>query len=195
MPFKKKEIKKVLSQEEYERRIKELQDELEELKKIKIEDNKPKKGEIWKPDFEKVYYYLDFTNEVCPTVNNETAIDANIFECGNFYKTKEEAEYQANVQKYTALFRKYVEEHSEPLSWNNVNARKYFLKWSFYDETFIFDYYCGAKAQGTIFASSTEILEDAIEFVGKENVIKYVLGVDESRLKRFWAQYWGGLYG
>lgn len=178
MPFKKKEIKKVLSQEEYERRIAELQNELEELKKVKVEDNKPKKGEIWKPDFGKIYYYLDFINEVCPTANNEIVIDADVFRCGNFYKTKEEAEYQSNVQKHTNLFRKYVEEHSEPLDWEDTKQDKWFLKWSFYSHIIDYDICNKLKYQGVIYASSKEILDDAIEFVGKENVIKYVLGVD-----------------
>ena len=47
---------------------------------------------------------------------------------GNFYKTKQEAEYQANVQRYTNLFRKYVEEHNKPLDWADTNQDKYYLK-------------------------------------------------------------------
>lgn len=178
MPFKKKEIKKVLSQEEYERRIKELQDELEELKKVKVEDNKPKKGEIWKPDLktQEYYYYIgDFGTAKtyranCP--NDDIRISD-----GNFYKTEEEAKHQANVQKYTNLFRKYVEEHSEPLDWNS-GTYKYYVYYSFWSNQIKIDYYYSSKTQGVIYASSSEVLEDAIEFVGKENVIKYVLGVD-----------------
>ena len=178
MPFKKKEVKKILSQEEYERKIAELQEELEELKKVKVEEEKkPEEGEIWKPDFGKNYYYLDFTNDICPTANNETATDADIFRCGNFYKTKEEAEYQANVQKYTNLFRKYVEEHSEPLDWNR-GTYKYYVYYSFLGNQIKIDYNYSSKIQSVIYANSEKVLKDAIEFVGKENVIKYVLGVD-----------------
>ena len=178
MPFKKKEIKKVLSQEEYERRIAELQKELEELKKVKVEDNKPKKDEIWKPKDRDMYYYLCSDYRVALTINyGGSTVDSGFMECANFYKTKEEAEYQANVQKYTNLFRKYVEEHSEPLDWNS-GTYKFYVFYSFWSNQIKIDYNYSSKIQGVIYASSEKVLEDAIEFVGKENVIKYVLGVD-----------------
>ena len=180
MPFKKKEIKKVLSQEEYERRIAELQKELEELKKVKVEDNTPKKGEIWKPEAltNEYYYYINELSETkrtfsCYDFPNDQMRMSN----GNFYKTKEEAEHQANVQKYTNLFRKYVEEHSKPLDWNS-GTYKYYVYYSFWNNQIKIDYNYSSKIQSVIYASSEKVLEDAIEFVGKENVIKYVLGVD-----------------
>ena len=174
-PEKKKEPK-VLSQEEYERRIAELQQELEELKKVKVEEEKkPEKGKIWTPELDEDFFYFDengalYGEEYCDVVTDNLKLDI-----GNFYKTSEEAKHQLEVQKYTNLFRKYVEEHSEPLDWSDTSQRKYCLV---YTDNFIFDWNLSAKHQGAIYASSKEILDDAIEFVGKNNVIKYVLGVD-----------------
>lgn len=173
-PEKKKEPK-VLSQEEYERRIKELQDELEELKKVKIEEEKkPERGKIWKPELNEIFYYIEECGEVEKDENTGCNIDDAKFERGNYYKTEEEARHQANIQKYTNLFRKYIEEHSKPLDWSDTSQRKYCLV---YTDNFIFDWNLSAKHQGAIYASSEQILKDAIGFVGSDNVIKYVLGV------------------
>ena len=174
----KKKITKTLSQEEYERKIKELQDELEELKKVKIEEEKkPERGKIWKPEKHEDFFYLDEIGALYDDTYFGYPSDDLKLSIGNFYKTSEEAKHQLEVQKYTNLFRKYVEEHSEPLDWNNTEE-KYFLIWNFYSKDFAFNAYCRTKIQGTVYSSSKQVLEDAIEFVGKDNVIKYVLGVD-----------------
>ena len=124
-PERKKEVKKVLSQEEYERRIAELQQELEELKKVKVEEEKkPEKGKIWTPELDEDFFYFDengalYGEEYCDVVTDNLKLDI-----GNFYKTSEEAKHQLEVQKYTNLFRKYVEEHSEPLDWSCIGQNK-----------------------------------------------------------------------
>lgn len=174
-PEKKKEPK-VLSQEEYERKIAELQQELEELKKVKVEDKKT----IWEPEVGDDYFYI---NEIGLSIKDwhirNDELDFNRFMFGNFYKTNNEAVYQAKVQKYTSLFRKYIKEHSEPLDWADIGTSKWLIKWSFYDNDIIFDCSSKVKSQGVVYASSKEILDDAIKFVGKNNVIKYVLEVEE----------------
>ena len=174
---KPKEPKNTISQEEYERRLKELQDEIEELKKIKVEESK-EKG-IWIPKEGEEYYYLDASGHI----EKDRYVGCNFLWTdfkiiyGNYYKTEEDAFEQYCVQKYTNLFRKYVEEHSKPLDWTDIGTDKWFIKWSFYNGgDIVFDCYSKVKAQGTVYASSKEILEDAIEFIGRDNVIKYVLG-------------------
>lgn len=177
-PDRKKEVKKVLSQEEYERRIAELQKELEELKKVKVEE--PKKKGVWIPKVGETYYYLDEHGSIEKTQYmgcNCLWTDFKII-YGNYYKTSEEAFEQYCVQKYTNLFRKYVEEHSEPLDWKK-HISKYYLTYSHLVNAIVFDYTYNDKCQGVVYASCEEVLEDAIEFVGKDNIIKYVLGVKE----------------
>ena len=178
---KKQEVKNTMSREEYEKTLKSLQDQIEELKKVEVVDDKQKKGEIWQPKHYEPYFFICGDNTVNHTINyKNSAIDDCFMESANFYKTRKEAERQANVQKYTNLFRKYVEEHSKPLDWTDIGTDKWFIKWSFYGTcgSIVFDCYSKVKAQGVIYASSKDILEDAIEFVGKYNVIKYVLGIN-----------------
>lgn len=157
--------------------LKELKKQIEEInKKIKeLEKQENKKGYIWKPNLNEEYYFIKTDGDILSDINNQAIIDNFRIDRGNYYKTKEEAEYQAKVQKYTNLFRKYVEEHSEPIDWGNQH------KWALVYNTHQgeMDYHTEPvlKYQGAIYASSKEVLQEAIDFVGKENVIKYVLGV------------------
>lgn len=170
-------VKNTMSREEYEKTLKSLQDQIEELKKVEVVDDNHKKSEIWIPNPYESYYYLDeygvVGTDFHDTLYNE---DCKIV-FGNFYKTEVEARHQYFVQKYTNLFRKYVEEHSEPLDWEDNSQEKLCIYWSYKHKCigFCSDFY--GKYQGIICASSMDILEDAIEFVGRDNVIKYVLRV------------------
>lgn len=178
-PDRKKEVKKVLSQEEYERRIAELQQELEELKKVKVEDNKPKKGEIWKPEKCENFVYFDengalYEEEYCGTVGDNLKINI-----GNFYKTNEKAKYQLEVQKYTNLFKKYVEEHSEPLNWENGSQQKFYIYYNKRYGVISSGIETINASQGTIYSSSNKVLIDALSFIGRENAIKYLFHIEE----------------
>ena len=169
----KTETKNTISQEEYERRLKELQDEIEQLKKIKVEE--PKKKGIWKPAPNEAYYTY-YAGSSANARNTQTKLDEIRFEDFEYYKTPLEALYGGLTRRYTEMFRRYVEEHSKPLDWNCISTNKWFIKWSFYDGgNIIFDSNSKVKTQGAIYASSMEVLEDAIEFVGRDNVIKYVI--------------------
>lgn len=171
----KAEAKNTISQEEYERRLKDLQDEIEKLKKIKVEE--PKKKSIWKPA-QNESYYIYYAGHTTNARNTQTTLDDVRFKDFEYYKTEEEALYGGLVHRYTEMFRRYVEEHSKPLDWNDIGKNKWFLKWSFYEGgDIIFDCNSKIKTQGVVYASSMEVLEDAIEFVGRDNVKKYVLGV------------------
>ena len=146
-----------------------------ELARLEYEDRK----EVWKPEVGERYYYIDIDGGVSFwTVDESTEIDKNVIEYGNYYKTEEEAEHQAKVQKYTNQFRKYVEAHSEKIDWKDKKKYKFYIFFDYDCNGIGFDYntiYKSAK----IYASSKEVLKDAIEYVGEANVIQYVLGVED----------------
>lgn len=176
----KTEIKNTMSREEYEKTLKSLQDQIEELKKVKVVDNKPKKGEIWKPKNGDAFCYIDDKGSPC---YDECLCDCDseIVEQGNYYKTIDEARFMSNVQKYTNLFRKYVEEHSEPLDWRNEFQDKYYIFYDYYKHRISHCSDFWQKGQGCIYSHSFVVLQDAIKFVGEDNVKKYVLGIDENK--------------
>lgn len=158
--------------------LEQLKQQLEEISKKIAELEKPKK-EIWMPKVGQDYWYITDAGTVADASYDEDNFDNEVCDWGNFFKTEAEAEYQAKVQKYTNLFRKYVEEHSEKLDWGNVEQEKYYLYFAVEEKEIYFDCEFYYKQQGTIYAGSKEVLQEAISFVGKENVLKYVLGVEK----------------
>lgn len=165
-----------MNKQELENKIEELE---KELAKVKLELQKKDQEKIWKPGLFEDYYCIDKYGEVNVDSNEGHNLDDKIFNFGNYFKTREEAEKQANYQKYTNLLRKYVEEHSEPLDWENPMQAKYEMYYSFNDKVIRFYGLDAAKSQGVIYASSEEVLRDAIEFVGEENIKKYIFGVED----------------
>lgn len=168
--------KNTMSREEYEKTLKSLQDQIEELKKVEVVDDKPKKGEIWKPASNEAYYTY-YAGHSSNAKNTQTKLDEIRFEDFEYYKTPDEALYGGLTRRYTEMFRRYVEEHDEPLDWTYPCISKYYIYWSFSRNCLGYadDIHC--KSQGIIYSNSKEILEDAIKFVGEDNVKKYVLGV------------------
>lgn len=164
-----------MTESELQQKIEELQKQIDELKNTEIEEKQKK----WKPEYGETYYCI---NADCCTnfyrFDNDE-FDNNCVKLGNCFATKEEAQFVADKIKYTQKFRQYVEEHSETIDWENNGQEKWYIYYDF-DNCCIS--YCDDdvwKIQGVIYASSQEILQDAIAYVGRENVKKYVLGVEE----------------
>ena len=161
-----------MTQQEYENKIKELQDEMEQLKAMKIEAEQPKRR---KPEDNETFWYVGYDGTV---YNSDFGFDYEwLYLTGNCFKTKEEAEEYKKQIEYTARYKNYIEEHSEPLDWNDDVQVKWFV---FYDNNQNkIDTYMRAmsKSQGVIYASSEQIIWDAIKEIGEDNFKKYVLGV------------------
>jgi len=162
-----------MTQQEYENKIKELQDELEELKAAKIEAEQPKR---WKPQCGESYWLVDeFGTKVHYTFRNDRD-DKWLYLTGNCFKTAKEAEEYKKQIEYTALYNYYIEEHSEPLDWKS-GQRKWYAELKTDEESIEVNGVYTYKQQGVIYASSEEIIWDAIKKIGEDNFKKYVLGV------------------
>lgn len=163
-----------MTQQEYENKIKELQDELEQLKSAKIEAEQPKR---WKPNKDKEYWLIDSAGDVCDVNWRNDTVDNWCYLTGNCFKTKEEAEEYKKQIEYTARYKNYIEEHSEPLDWNDEGSEKYHAVFDFNMSKIRVVYTVSWKAKCLVYASSEQIIWDAIKEIGEDNFKKYVLGV------------------
>ena len=161
----------------------ELENEINELKKkvyeleARLEEKEVKKGEIWKPEENENFYALTRLGKV---VEIDDQYLLNLYTgMGNCYQTEDKAQFEADREKYTRLFRQYVEQHSEPLDWENIEQEKSCVYSSYYDKELKFDYCYMRKAAFAIYASSKEVLQEAIDFVGEDNFKKYILEIKE----------------
>lgn len=163
-----------MNKTQLQQKIVDMEKQLAELKK---ELEKKDKG-IWEPKENEKYWTICDNGDVYSYNVGPDEDDEVFFKIGNYFKTQEEAEKMANYLKYTNLLRKYVEEHSEPLDWENNKQVKRYL-WYNHERKEIDIGSDWARQQGTIHASSEEVLREAIEFVGEENLKKYVFQVEE----------------
>ena len=167
-----------MTKKELEDKISDLEKQLIELKEeLGKKDGKMSIGEIWKPKKNEEYYFDCIYGTTGSYCNELSYVDTELMQVGNCYPTREKAEFEAKREKYTRLFRQYVEQHSEPLDWNNYNKRKYCV---YYDHEcqkmgYWEDYKCSCLS--VIYASSKEVLQEAVDFVGEDNVKKYILEI------------------
>lgn len=159
-------------EQELEQKIEQLQKQLDELKKVKEKK--------WIPAENELYYFVSDNLEVHNADNtNRSFFDIPRIEIGNCFKTKEEAQFVSDKIKYTLMFKHYVEEHNEPLDWEDVHQPKWFIYYNYTMHYVDYDIYIKEKQQGSIYATSKQIIEDAIAYIGKDNVKKYILEVED----------------
>lgn len=163
-----------MTQQERENKIKELKKQIKELKMAKIEEPQTKR---WKPNKNEKYCVVGANGNFGNVLYDNDVYDDWNYLIGNCFKTKEEAEEYKKQIEYTARYKNYIEEHSEPLNWSDDNQEKWYVFFSFYTNSIAINYNVLEKVQGVIYASSKQIILDAINEIGEDNFKKYVLGV------------------
>lgn len=148
------------------------------LKKIYIQIEKEivmNNEKITVPEMDERYYFIQSTGQVRNCLNTkENKKNAKRLEMFNFFKNQKEAEKQKMCLKFTNQLRKYVEENDIEEA---IEGQRYFM---YFDETqneIVVDWLESCIIQGTILANSKEVLLNAIQFVGEENIKKYVFGI------------------
>ena len=160
---------------ELEEKQAELQKQIDELKKIKIEELKKK----WKPEIDEKYFYISYEGTVCLATWSNDDLDNWRYFIGIIFQTSQEArEYRKKIE-IQARFRNFMQERNEELDWENYDQDKYCLLYNHDNKKIVLECAFVKKYQGVIYASSEQILKDVIAEIGEENIKKYVLGVEE----------------
>lgn len=134
----------------------------------------------WKAQKYKGYYYIGSNGCIYVTQDTGSTFDEKIYKLGNYFKTKEEAEFELNKRLVYQELKDYALEHNEcELDWTD----RYQVKWSIYYET---GYPCLKYNDvytfcdiGQIYFSSEEIARKAAKTIGEDRIKKYLFGVDE----------------
>ena len=169
----KKEIEEQL--ERAQETLYNLQKQLDELKQVKIEEPLKKR---WKPEQDYIYWFVGSDGDIyrCSWHNDE--VDNFRYLHNNVFKTKTEAEEYRKKINIQAQFKNFVEERSEKLNWKNDDQCKYSLYYDYYLKEIKIGFLWVCKYQNVIYASSEQILKDAIKEIGEDNVKKYILEVE-----------------
>lgn len=157
---------------------KEIEVEISEEELKKLEEKKPRKR--WRAEKCEIYWYVDSAENLLGAREDDWEMDNKRYSTGNYFQTQEEAEFHKNELIYTQMLKDYIYEHDDvELDWNDRMQEKYYLRYCCLNKKINFSLCQYYKIQSVIYASNEQVLKDAVEFIGEENVKKYILKVEE----------------
>lgn len=143
----------------------------EQLKQLGIEVEKPKR---WRGTKEDKYYWVDGSNHPNHTREYNTRDDKYCYDTHNYFKTYEEAKEYAEVLEIKRQLMKFADEHNDKIDWGMLNEPKRYLYLTRPTDEIIIGNTYREKMPEIIYFSSTAIAHQAINTIGKENIIKYL---------------------
>lgn len=137
------------------------------------EPDKKQDVKVKKPQYGDTVYYINYIGRIRKRtwINDEDDLD--MWELGNIFFTKKEAEFAREKRKVEVGLKRYAKEHNDEKTTDNCHV----VMNTGTKEIDISSYWVLQVAGATCF-SNREIANDAIEAVGKDRILKYIFGVE-----------------
>ena len=167
-----------MTRQEYEAKLTDLQSQIEELKQTEIEEDSPKPPHPrWKPLLGNTFYTVESVIETGCGYNwlsDNNTFDKGIFEAGQVYQTKEQAEEEVERLKVLAEMKEWSGR------WDDPYALGYNRLLSPLNRIIVIDRKEFSTLGEMRFATKIDA-ENCLETVGYDRLAKYYFGVEESR--------------
>lgn len=98
---------------------------------------------------------------------------------GNYFQTKEEAEFAREKQLIYQKLKDYALEHNEEIDWNNYNQLKWIIRYEKDYKEIRYSWITDTFYINQIYFTSEKIARDAVKEIGEDNIKKYLFGVEE----------------
>ena len=156
-------------------KIKEIEKQLEKLKKQLTEENKKDKYKRKRDDN---YWFLNCIGESVMAYDYYEDEDNFNYNIGNYFETEEQAKNYKEKLLIEQELRDIARELNlgEEIDWDNTNQDKYYIEYSFYGDGILYSFHSYTKIQGTIYCLDINFKHVAIERIGKERLTKYLKG-------------------
>lgn len=151
-----------------------------EITEEQVKEIEKPKYKRWRAEKGGKYYFLDSSCSVVYMVDYYIEFDRKRYEVGNYFKTKEEAEFRRQQLLYLQQYKDYLgEDLVTEDDWKKPSLGKHAT---------CIDNYCNGltlttnnylKIQGVIYSNSKEKIEKFIKEIGEDNFKKYILEVEE----------------
>ncbi|WP_373780987.1 hypothetical protein [Jeotgalibaca porci] len=149
-----------------------LQEELKALKERIAELEELAKEEREFPQVGDIYWRIDDKGSVDNSLYNDYYTDNHRQAIGNFFQTKQQAEFTVKKLKVEAELRKF----GRPFEYGKFN---YYLFFVIDGDNLKIDFTSYCQPQGAIYFESEEKAQEAVSAVGKERINKYIFGVED----------------
>lgn len=126
-----------------------------------------------------IYYSIAEDGNIVGSVENDTFYDESCWKFGNYYNTKEEAEFAKQKQLVYQELKKYALEHNtEEIDWENYLQIKYFIYCNTKSNDLCIMDVSEMKIAGQVYFTSEKIAENAIKDIGEDRIKKYLFEFD-----------------
>lgn len=132
----------------------------------------PKPKTVWDLKIKDNYWYINDYNDNVKATWDNVMIDNYRRNMGNCFLTKEEAEFEVERRRVEAILLKYGRRKFK------YSENNYYMDCE--DREQPFEIYCCSysQTQGVIYFDTEELCQKAIDEAGKDNIKKYIFGVD-----------------
>ena len=125
-----------------------------------------------------IYYSIAEDGNIVGSVENDTIYDENCWKFGNYYNTKEEAEFARQKRLVYQELKKYALEHNtEEIDWENYLQIKYFIYCNTKSNDLCVMDVSEIKIAGQVYFTSEKIAENAIKKIGEDRIKKYLFEI------------------
>lgn len=147
------------------------------LKLVKKSNKSPKKR--WRGERNNHYYFISGAGEIGKSREDKVAYDSNRYQLGNYFKTKEEAEFELNKRLVYQKLKDYALEHNEMgIDWKNSEQGKWAISYDNQVKCFVYRDRYALSDIGQIYFSSCKISKEAVKAIGEDRIKKYLFSVD-----------------
>lgn len=141
-----------------------------------------KESKRWIPDLHERYFMLDGCLMTLEQTMKNTVFHNILIDTNNCFRTREQAEFEAEKRTVTADLEIYALEHNDPFDWDYTDQWKYFIYLSYSSKHLCIESRTTSQTQGVIYFSSKEIALAAIKSVGEARILKYLFNIDTGNL-------------
>lgn len=119
------------------------------------------------------YYYFDDYDGVSFSTWNDIDVDITRRYFGNCFLTKEEVEFEVERRKVEAILLKYGRRGFK------YSEDNYYIFYERDESSIVICCYESFQDQGVIYFDTEELCQKAIEEAGKDNIKKYIFGIEQ----------------
>ena len=147
------------------------------------------KAKAWLPDVGEKHYFVSPAGRVLENVYyNISDPNKSVIEHNRVFQTREEAEFEAERQKFMLYMEREFARNSNPIDWGDTNQRKWYIlcdisstRHSLIDATIppnvTLNSYIVLQTQGTLFTTNEYWLREFIE-QHEDDIKRYCFGVE-----------------
>jgi hypothetical protein len=129
---------------------------------------------VKKPEIGTRYFYLDSVGDIVNAVWDDTEYDNARWDLGNVFLTEKEIVFAIEKRKVEVELERYAKEHNGP-----TRSDSFYLSYNDgRDEKLDYEVWSVRRPLGAVPFTSKQVLDNAIEEIGRDRILKYIFGVE-----------------